>query len=285
MACRGLIKTQFRWIGWVGLMLWPLLARADPELGIRDLMHARDYGMGGAYQGTGLGAEQIMGNPAGLAVYKKYQIELNGALDFKNPFKFADLALSDSTNEVAAGVNYTYAVLGTGPTLRHANLTTVAVGVPFGSVFSIGASGHYMKESGAVRSNAITMDVAAMLRIFDVLGISAQAKNLIDIRNPDMTRYYVASAAFMGQLFTADVDIQADFTAHPTALRYAGGLEYLLGSSIPLRAGYSFDAAQKLSYLGLGAGWMTDGGGIDVGYRQTLNGVGRVLSVTIKIQM
>src|SRR5687768_5076740 len=93
-------------------MLLPALALAQ-EAPFRDLMHARNYAMGGAYRAHGLGAESASGNPASLALYRRYLVEMSGAYDFATRWGFGTVAVADSaTSEVAAG--YTYQAISYG---------------------------------------------------------------------------------------------------------------------------------------------------------------------------
>ncbi|HEY1087809.1 MAG TPA: hypothetical protein VGE37_08945, partial [Archangium sp.] len=75
----------------------------SPDL--RDIASARNIAMGGAYEALGYGAEVINGNPAALSLYKRYQIELNGAWDIPQGYANGSLALADSTNALAMGIS------------------------------------------------------------------------------------------------------------------------------------------------------------------------------------
>ena len=69
---------MFRW----GLLAWlvatPVLAQEKASPGLDDLMHARNLAMGGAYRSLGYGAESVGGNPAAIAMFKRYQVEASG---------------------------------------------------------------------------------------------------------------------------------------------------------------------------------------------------------------
>ena len=52
-----------------------------------------------------------------------------------------------------------------------------------------------------------------------------------------------------------------------------GGLEFLLGGSIPLRGGYRFDQVRRQHAVTGGAGYVDKAFGVSFGMRQTLSGV------------
>ena len=56
--------------------------------------------------------------------------------------------------------------------------------------------------------------------------------------------------------------------------RGAGGLELLLGDSIALRGGATWDATADLWWLSAGVAFLTEKGGAQVVLRRRLNGVG-----------
>lgn len=270
----------------VASLLLPAAAPAQAGTGLRDVMHARNYAMGGAYRAHGLGAEAIAGNPAALPLYRRYQLELTGAWDAQTKFGFGSLAIADSaTSEIAAGVSYDYVSLGRGEERRTVHLNTLALAVPLGGSFFLGASGRHVLMPG--RANAVTMDAGLLIRPVPSLAIAASGHNLIDIHNPDVTRYFQLGSAFLGNLFTAAFDVRADFQDEEAPqLSYGAGLEYVTGNAFPVRGGYSYSAVTRTHFLSGGLGLITEGGGMDLAYRHELGGAGsRMLALTIKVQV
>src|SRR5260370_40305365 len=97
------------------LALVPGLCWAQSTPGIVDLMHARNYAMGGAYRALGPGGEALGGNPAAMLVQKVYVMELTGAWDSANKFGFASASIVDSqTTQVAARMSHHFGSLGRG---------------------------------------------------------------------------------------------------------------------------------------------------------------------------
>ncbi len=261
-------------------------AAAQAEPGLRDLMHSRNFAMGGAYRSLGVGAEAVSGNPAAVGLFKRYQVELSGAWDVPNAYAFGSVAVVDSTNELAAGLAYHLVTLGREEQRRTAHVNTLALDLPLTENIHIGASGRYLIETGAVERNGITMDAGLLVRITPSLAVGFSGHNLIDIPNSDLARYYAGSLAWLGGLFSAALDVRADFgIAESVQLAYSAGLEYILGQ-FPVRAGFSLDTITQTQHLSAGLGLLVEGGGIDVGYRHELGGLeGRLLSVTFKVMV
>ncbi len=270
------------------VLLTPLLAVAQERPPLRDLMHARDYGMGGAYRAHGMGAESISGNPASLALFKRFQLELSGAWDYSSKFAFGTVALEDSaTSEIAAGASYHLVTIGRGEEQRTAHLGTLALGIPLSERFHIGVSGRYLRMTGADTTSGFTFDAGVLLRLTDSFSAGVSGHSLIDLGTPDLQRYYALSFAYLTGVFNLVADIKADFAPTPAPqLAFSAGAEYVLSETFPVRLGYSLDPNRRTQFLSMGLGYITEGGGIDVAYRhQLVGGDGRLVAVTFKFQM
>jgi opacity protein-like surface antigen len=266
----------------------PATTEAPHAEDLRDLTSARGYGMGGAWRALGVGAESGTGNPAAVAAFRTYRIELTGAWDWVGKDASGMVAVADSTTSaLAAGVSYQLVSLGKGTQRATAHLNTVALAVPLADSFMIGVSSRYLLMRGARQANAITGDAGILVRPSDFLSIGVSAHNLIATGNPELTRYYSAHAGVFAGLLTVAADVRADFeTNHQTTFTYSGGMEFVLGQNIPLRAGYTWDGFTRSSQLGLGIGVLTGGGGFDLAYRHDFGGEkGRLIALTFKVQV
>ncbi|WP_308809560.1 hypothetical protein [Archangium lansingense] len=255
---------------------------------LRELLSARAYGMGGAWRALGIGAESGTGNPAALAAFRSYRIELTGAWDWVGQDAFGSVALADSaTSPLAAGVSYQLVSLGKGVERATGHLNTVGLAVPFGEAFMIGVNSRYLLLRGAREANAITGDAGILFRPSPVIAIGVSGHNLIGTGNAELTRYYSAHAGVFAGLLTLAADVRADFeTNNQTTLTYSGGLEYILGQNFPIRAGYTWDGFTRSSQVGVGIGLLTPGGGIDLAYRHDFGGEnGRLVALTFKVQV
>lgn len=266
----------------------PLYAQSDVE-DLRDLQSARAYAMGGAYRALGLGTEAVLGNPAAMALWKMYRMELHGSWDPAGKDAFGGVSVMDAkTSDLAAGLDYHLLSLRNGEGRATGHFSTLAFALPLTPGVLIGTSIHYLRLSEPRRTSASTVNVGLLLRFSDSLTTGFSAHNLIDTQNVELTRYYSLHAGYLAGLLTVAADVRADFeTRGERVLTYSAGLEYILGQALPVRVGYSYDGFQQSSQLGVGLGFMTaGGGGIDLGYRHELGGEkGRVLALTIKLQV
>jgi opacity protein-like surface antigen len=267
-------------------LAWAQDAVVTPGPDLRDLMHARNLAMGGAYESLGYGAESIGGNPAALSIYKRYSIEASGLWDPARAYGMGSLALADSTNGLAAGASYHFVTFGEAER-RWAHLATLALALPIGDVVHLGVAGRYQSISGATQANSITMNAGVVVHPVSFLSLGLSGHNLIDVRNADITRYFVASiSALIAGQFTPVFDLRADFNQTKARFAYEAGLEWVAAMSFPLRLGYQYDGIAGHQYLSGGLGYFSDGSGVDVSYRHELGGAGgRMLALTLKMQL
>ncbi|HZA13550.1 MAG TPA: hypothetical protein VE618_03600, partial [Myxococcaceae bacterium] len=254
--------------------------------GLGDLMRARSFGMGGAYRALGGGTEAVEGNPASLAVFRRYLVELTGAWDPRNPFGFGSVSVMDSASGgLAAGLAYHLVSVGNGESHRVAHLNTAAFCLPFGQSLHVGVSARHVVMTGSRQANAITGDAGLLLRMGPVMA-TVSGHNLVDISNPDFPRTFAGALGLITPEFTLAADVRGDFDrAHP-ALSFSGGAEWVAGGALPLRAGFARDLIHGGSFVGAGIGFLVEGGGIDLGYRHELGGsYSRLLSVTFRLQV
>src|SRR5262249_4426822 len=184
-------------------LLWSASGWAQYESSLRDLMQARNYAMGGAYRALGLGAEAVDGNPAAMALHKFYEIDAEGVWDVGTKFGYGNATILESqTSQAAAGVSYRFLSLGRGDENRHTHYATLAVGFPLADSLTVGVSGHYVQTSGAFHRNGITVDAGLVFRFSDAFRVSLSGHNLVDIKNPDVVRYYAAGIGYSKGLFT-----------------------------------------------------------------------------------
>jgi hypothetical protein len=262
-------------------------AAQTQNVGVRDVMQARNLGMGGAYRALGLGAEAIVGNPATMPLYKRYHIELGGMWDAKNKDTVGSVGILDSSTSVmAAGLSYNYTSRGRGVAKRVTHFTTLGLGVPLGDMVNVGISARHVLGGGAARGNAITGDAGIAVRLADPVIIAVGGHNLIAIPNPDAKRFYSAGVGLVTGTLAGAVDVQSNLgEGGPTEFAFNVGGEYILGNMFPVRAGYALDNLAKAQYVSTGVGVFYEGGGVDLGYRHELGGrLARTLALTLRIQ-
>jgi opacity protein-like surface antigen len=256
---------------------------------LRDIQSARGYAMGGAFRALGMGTEAVLGNPASIAMWKMYRMEVHGAWDNSNNDLSGGVSVMDAkTSEVAAGLDYHLLSIHSGEGKTTAHFSTLAFALPITPGILIGSSVHYLRLVGPRLTNATTADAGLILRLSDSFAAGFSAHNLIDTHNVELTRYYSGHFGFLTGLLTVAGDVRADFESREKAvLTYSVGAEYILGQALPVRVGYTYDGFNKASQLGMGVGFLTgEGGGIDLGHWHDLGGAkGRVLALTVKLQV
>jgi hypothetical protein len=276
------------------LALAPCLAAAQsqpeppPEYGLSEMVHARAYGMGGAFHALGVDADVIDGNPASMMLFPHYVIELSGAWDVQTKYAFGSASVLDTTNPVGGGVSYHLVTIGRGDDRTIAHLTSAAAGYGLSSNIFIGATLKSAIMTGALNGNAVTMDAGLTARLFDSFTASFSGHNLIGIPNPYLPRYFVLGLGyFFSSAFTLAADFRGDFgVGGTTPFAFRAGGEYIAGDTFPLRAGYGYDTVTHSHFLSGGLGFVVDGGGFDVAYRHELGGdEGRMLAVTFKLKL
>lgn len=254
---------------------------------LRDMMSARNVAMGGAYEALGYGAETIGGNPAGLSLFKRYQLEASGLWDVPQGYGMAQAALADSASSaVAAGVSYQFATFGE-QDRRWSHITTMAMAYALADWLHLGVAGRHHVITGGSNTNSITVNAGLILKPWPFLSLGVSGHNLINNYNKDITRYFVASVAglFFNQLSPV-FDLHADFNQAAPRFAYHAGLEWLIAQTVPLRAGYQFDGIGGHQYVSFGTGYFNEGSGIDLSYRHEIGGDGgRMLALTLKLQL
>ncbi len=271
----------------LGLWALPSSAQELTGPGLEAALHARNLAMGGAYRAMGYGAEAITGNPAAMTLFKRYQLELSGSWDVPLGYGLGTAAVSDSiSTDVAAGVAYDFVTYGA-LDRRWAHLTTFALAMPLSPMVHLGASVRHQIITGATNTNSITANAGLVVRPVSFLTLGVSGHNLLPNYNRDLTRYFAGSVAMLlfGQLSPC-FDVRADFNAGAPRFAWHGGVEWLIGLSYPLRAGYEKDDITGHQYVSGGVGIFDEGSGVDFAYRQELGGDGgRMVALTIKLQM
>lgn len=272
------------------VLMWAgaAFAQASPTSpDTRDPMSARNHGMGGAFESLGYGAESILGNPAALSLYKRYLLEGNGGWDPGLGYGYGSIAISDSTNALAAGISYQFCTYG-GDERRWANTTTVAVAYPLAQFLHLGVAMRWNVITGGSNTNSVTMNAGLVVKPADFLSFSFSGHNLISNYNTDLPRYFVFSAsAMLLEQLSPVFDLWMDFNQPTARFDFRGGLEWLVAQSFPLRIGYQYDGITTKQYIGGGIGYFVEGSGIDLAYRHELgeNATGKLIALTLKLQM
>jgi opacity protein-like surface antigen len=253
------------------------------------LLHARSLGMAGAYRALGYGADTVYGNPAAMVVSRRYLIETSGLWGITAQQGQFSTAMMDSktTEYVAAGLGYNLVIFGPPDARTTAHLTTLALAVPLADFLSIGVSGRHQVMVGGTNTNSITMAAGLLIKIGELVHISASGHNLIGVWNRYVQRYFAFGLSAAFGLFTPCLEVRLDFN-DPARVGFAiaGGVEWIVGGALPLRAGYSFDNIYRTQMLSFGTGYFAEGSGVDIAYQvQLVPFISHTLALTLKLQI
>lgn len=270
------------------LLLLPSLALAQVPL-FSQLTNARGIGMGGAYRGLGLGADATLGNPASLAALKTYQVELTGDWDFGLKDGYGGLSIRDSqTSDVGAGLDYHFlSIHDAAGNRRSAHLGTLALGFPLAKAVLLGVAGKYLYLPGdGAKISAATVDAGLVVQPVEGLSVGFSGHNLVDTHHAELARFYSGQLGYTAGLFSAEFDVSGD-PGRDGGFKplYNVGAEYVVSSSYPLEAGFAADTLTGARYVSGGVGAFGEGGGVDLAYRHQTNGDGRLLVLTLRLQM
>lgn len=249
----------------------------------REPAGVRSAGMGGAHRGVGTSNDTLFLNPAGMALFKRYSVELGyGYSPYTNLSDVSISAVDSRSGPVAGGLAYTY-TRGDGEG-TDAGLHRIIVGAAYAlsDYIAIGITGRHVRgafNDGDKRRNPklYTGDVGLMLRLAG-LGIGVTAQNVI---KDDLTRLvpltFGVGVGYTSGLFTlaADFDINSRNPDH-TLERYHVGGEYFIANAFPLRLGYyrapftrKDGVAKTENVLTAGTGWVSESGALAISFERS----------------
>ena len=278
--------------GLVALLLVSTVALAQP-VGFEEALEAREVAMGGAYRALGTTAVGVDGNPAAIGLFKAFQADAGGAYDFaQHTWYMAGYVRDSKTSPLAAGYSIHYlsqpVTTGIGTTTNITGFQQVfAFALPIADLAAIGVSTHWLTESD-LNINAASLDVGMAFKFGTVGTLGFAGHNLINTNHPlQLGRYFDLSGGLVLGPVKLALDIRSNFGPNQFHPKYAFGSEFLFGTFI-FRAGlawYTLDpVTQKQElFLTTGVGIVVDKSGFDIGYRQSLNGVGSLMVATLRV--
>jgi hypothetical protein len=242
------------------------------------------------------GTEALYLNPAALAARKRYIIDGEYLWDQRpdypppgNHTQYFGGAVADSVSTpVAAGLSYLRAFKG--PQTGH--IIQLGLAGPITNTFFLGVTGKYYSLSGAEKAtDLLNMDAGVFWQVTPLVSIGGAVHNLVGSDKDFTTPLEYGAGITVGSdssvQLTADwrLDTEACFLGgapapcdktvagirKESAARYGGGVEYLVGHLVPVRAGFQEDEVAKTQWWSAGIGLVTPQAAIDVGYRQSLD--------------
>jgi hypothetical protein len=277
----------------LAFLLLSAAAGAQP-IDFGQALEAREVAMGGAYRALGTSAVGVDGNPAALALFKLFQIDVGGAYDFGNKeWYLAGYVRDSQTSALAAGYSFHYLSQqlssSTGTSTVAGFQQVLALAAPVADYMTLGVSSHWITESD-LHINAASLDVGAAFKLGTVATVGFAGHNLLNTNHPvELGRYFDLSGGLrLGPLALA-LDLLSNFGPREFHPQVLFGAEIVFGKVFLLRAGTDFysrtTTAAQAWFLTAGVGIVVDktGSGVDVGYRQSLTGTGNLLVATLRI--
>ena len=244
----------------------------------------RGLALGTGVRAAAISTSALAYSPAAVSLGKLYHIE--GNVDYMVDEKTAALGaavVDSSTGKLGAGIGLRGFLSGDALGSFDGLDGRVALGLAVSDAFSIGLGGRYIDLSQDQRASdkgskevaqGFTMDASARVTLADQFQIDVAALNFVDLGNPFVPVLLTSGLAVaVGSEISLGVDLLTDLSTFDKAgFVLGGGLEYLAGNSVPLRAGYDFDITRKIHEIGLGLGYTDRELGLDIGFKQEVSG-------------
>ncbi|HWV38514.1 MAG TPA: hypothetical protein VN033_08545 [Vulgatibacter sp.] len=255
----------------------------------QDLSGTRAMAMGNAFRAIATSNEAIYLNPAGMALQRKYEIDLAYAFARGDDLSRFNGSIVDSkTTRLATGLAYTH-LKGDGLQGElSGSIVNLAFGLPVAERVALGFGFKYLDFAEPDRTNAITGDVGVLVQPIEWLSFAGVAYNVIDVDSREAPFRVGGGVAFgTDTTFRVALDTVADFTSDPerTALTYHAGGEYLFDGAMAIRGGFMRRDLDDRNYLSAGLGFISRAAAIEAAYVQSLEageGPDRTFSFTLK---
>ena len=237
----------------------------------------RATAMGGAHAAIVTGNDALTNNPAGIPQQHRYHFEVDGLLDPHFPAQGLIVSVADTTSSTV-GTGFLFSRWGSGQEDGRGEgwYGAFAYAYPIQGKYFIGGETkyyHFATPDGLVRQFA--QDVGILVRSGSV-SYAAVVQNVSTSNVPAFPLTTTAAVAWgTDTSWHLAFDYKADLSdTHNVKHRGSGGLELLVGQSIALRGGATWDATNDLWWVSAGIGLLTDKGGAQFVVRRRVNGNG-----------
>jgi hypothetical protein len=266
----------------------PVLAAGQPVT--YDIAHgAREVAMGGAFRELGIGANSADGNPAAVALFQAFQVEVGGGWSWQSGGWFGATWARDSTNaELAAAYSLHYITnsfnFPQSSTVSQFD-NTFALATRIGERFAIGIGSRWLIQNDYPKANCASLNAGISMLILPQLTLGFAAYNLIPTYNPQLARSFeLGIGLLLGPVRIAS-EVRSDIGNGPLRPIWNNGLEVLLGQAFALRGGFEWQQPSKQNYLSAGLGLVFGTVGVDLGWRHGLSGIGDLMVLTARFQV
>lgn len=250
----------------------------------------RATGAGSSHTAITSGVDSLYQNPAGIARAPMYIVDTAFSYTPQGVILGAGVADSKLNPDLALGVSWNY-FFGVGD---HDHLTghdgRVAIGVPvIPEQVSIGAGVRYLRitdetlpiandDDDQILIGGLTFDAGINFRVAETIHLGLKGQNIIDrcadeprCQGSTPTRITGGIGVGYETNFLLSGEATLDLTSGPDPMfDFAVGGEYLLGYTVPIRAGFERRAFLDRDLVTVGIGWRSEQMGIDGSYRHDI---------------
>lgn len=261
-----------------------VLGSGDPEVPPQEdaMETARGLGMGSGARAGAMGISALAYNPANLGVGKFYHVEaISTVIPGDDTTWTIGSAIVDSlTSKLAVGTNYRGVFGGEDREYKGWDWRT-AIGIAAAKAFGLGAAVRWAKMKSRTDDddqregpslNAVTMDASIRITPIEWLNLAGLGYNLIYTRSPLAPQMAGASLSLAPlESFSIGGDMLWDLkTFDDPKIIAGGGVEYLAGGQVPIRAGYRRDQGRDLNQVTASTGYAKPKFAVEMSLRQTL---------------
>ncbi len=237
---------------------------------------ARGMALGTGLRASGVSTSALAYSPGALSAGNLYHLE--GNLDYmadNSTVAIGGAAIDSSTAKIGAGLALRGFVSGDD---GFAGLDgRLGLALPISDAFSVGVLGRYIDLEDKrfdTTTDGFTMDAGFRIVPTPGLQLDLGAQNFINLDSPYVPTVLTGSFAFAaGDNLSLGVDVLTDMTSfEEPAVTAGGGVELLVGASIPLRGGYGLDVERSIHTVSGGIGYTDKQVGMDLSLRQQVSG-------------
>jgi len=237
----------------------------------------RATAMGGAHAAIATGNDALTVNPAGISQQRRYHIEVDGLYDPHFPAQALIISVADTTS-TPVGTGFLFSRWGSGQAEGRGEgwYGGFAYSYAVGGRYLLGGETKYYRfttPDGLVRQFAQDFGILVRSGSF---GYAAVVQNVSTSAVPGFPLTTTGAIAWgTDATWHLAIDYKADLSdTQNVKHRGSGGLEFLVGESIALRGGVTWDATHDLWWVSGGVGLLTDKAGVQFVLRRRVNGPG-----------
>ena len=271
-----------------------LLVSVITLLGLSPAAHAtlseeyigiRSSAMGGTHRAIGTSNDSLVLNPAGMALSRRYAVDLESSHNNLSRLNWAHLSAVDSkSSPVAAGVAYTYVHGDRKGTRPEIHWLYFGLAYPIAKSLSFGFTskhvrGEYHQDAEKQEFEVYTGDVGLQFQAGNLLSFGLSYNNLIATDQTKLLPPTVGTGiAFKlkSLLLSTDVEINITDPDH-LVYDYRVGGEYFVKRVVPIRVGYvqqdyikQSGAPGRENLMTLGLGYLNQTGSMDLSFVRSI---------------